>query len=324
MGLIALVTVGVVMIGFPYLTFLPTLADDRFDVGAVGYGVMSGVAGLGAVVAGLINAARSSGLRPWATIAWSGAAFGVALIALGVANSYPLALVALAFIGASGLMFQTSTQALLLRISALEYHGRLQSMVILGFSGFGLMALPLGLLADAVTLRVTLAGDGCGRVGDHGAVLRRPVPPPWSRRCDRDRLTASRRDSHRPVDAAHREHPVLGDAAVGDPLHQHPRDDGVLAGLPVQTIAGRTCPHPVAGDHSIVDGRLGPAQRPLESRRASSCTRDAATPTSRDSSAARTDRSSTSSTASRLPSRQISSHQRSEIAHNAASSTPPR
>ena len=159
-GLIALVTVGVVMVGFPYLTFLPTLADDRFDVGAVGYGVMSGVAGLGAVAAGLINASRGRGLRPWATIAWSGTAFGVALFALGLANSYPLALVALACIGASGLMFQTSTQTLLLRISALEYHGRLQSMVILGFSGFGLMALPLGVLADTVTLRVTLAAMG--------------------------------------------------------------------------------------------------------------------------------------------------------------------
>ncbi len=159
-GLIALVTVGVVMIGFPYLTFLPTLADDRFDVGAVGYGVMSGVAGLGAVIAGLLTAARSTGTRPWATIAWSGAAFGVALIALGVADSYPLALVALAFIGASGLVFQTTTQALLLRVSALEYHGRLQSLVILGFSGFGLMALPLGLLADTFTLRATLAAMG--------------------------------------------------------------------------------------------------------------------------------------------------------------------
>jgi hypothetical protein len=82
------------------------------------------------------------------------------LIALGVANSYPLALVALAFIGASGLIFQTTTQALLLRVSALEYHGRLQSLVILGFSGFGLMALPLGLLADTLTLRVTLAAMG--------------------------------------------------------------------------------------------------------------------------------------------------------------------
>jgi MFS family permease len=159
-GLIALVTVGVVMIGFPYLAFLPTLADDRFEVGAVGYGVMSAIAGLGALGAGLVNASWSRGTRPWRTIAGSGGAFGVALVALGMAGSYPLALVALAAIGASGLMFQTSTQALLLRISPLEYHGRLQSMVILGFSGFGLMALPLGVLADAVTLRVTLAGMG--------------------------------------------------------------------------------------------------------------------------------------------------------------------
>lgn len=159
-GLIALVTVGVVMVGFPYLVFLPTLATDRFDVGAVGYGVMSGVVGLGAVIAGLLNASRNRGRRPWRTIAWSGAAFGVALVALGLAQSYPLALMALAAVGASGLLFQTSTQALLLGISALEYHGRLQSMVVLGFSGFGLMALPLGLVADAVTLRATLAGMG--------------------------------------------------------------------------------------------------------------------------------------------------------------------
>jgi len=159
-GLIALVTVGVVMIGFPYLTFLPSLADDRFDVGALGYGVMSGVAGLGAVVAGLFTAARGTGLRPWATIAWSAGAFGIGLTALGVADSYVLALAALAFIGASGLVFQTTTQALLLRVSAMEFHGRLQSLVILGFSGFGLMALPLGVAADAVTLEVTLAAMG--------------------------------------------------------------------------------------------------------------------------------------------------------------------
>lgn len=158
-SLIALVTVGVVMVGFPYLTFLPTLADDRFDVGAVGYGIMSGVAGVGAVAAGLVTAGRKE-QRPWATIAWSGSAVGVTLIALGIANSYPLALVALAGIGASGLIFQTTTQALLLQVSALEYHGRLQSLVILGFSGFGLMALPLGLVADATSLRTTLAAMG--------------------------------------------------------------------------------------------------------------------------------------------------------------------
>lgn len=160
LGLIALTTIGVVVVGFPYLTFLPALADDRFDVGALGYGIMSGVAGLGAVLAGLVNARPGTGTRPWLTIGWSGGAFGIATIALGLADNYPLALIALAAIGATGLVFQTTTQSLMLKLSDLEYHGRLQSMVVLGFSGFGLAALPLGLLADAVTLRLTLIAMG--------------------------------------------------------------------------------------------------------------------------------------------------------------------
>ena len=158
LGLVAMTTIGVVIIGFPYMTFLPTLADERYDVGAGGYGVMSGVAGLGAVVAGLL-APRGRWMlqRPWATIAVSGFALGGSLIALGAAVSFPLALGALVAIGAAGLVFQTTTQSLMLTLSDIEYHGRMQSMVVLGFSGFGLAALPLGLLADAVTLELTLA-----------------------------------------------------------------------------------------------------------------------------------------------------------------------
>jgi len=158
LGLVALTTIGVVIIGFPYMTFLPTLADERYGVGAGGYGVMSGVAGLGAVAAGIL-APRGRWMlqRPWATVAVAGLVLGVALIGLGAAFTYPLALVALLAIGASGLVFQTTTQSLMLTLSDIEYHGRMQSMVVLGFSGFGLAALPLGLLADAITLELTLA-----------------------------------------------------------------------------------------------------------------------------------------------------------------------
>ncbi|MDA3039729.1 MAG: hypothetical protein O3C27_09410, partial [Actinomycetota bacterium] len=52
------------------------------------------------------------------------------------------------------------TQILMLRMSPVEYQGRLQSVVILGFSGFGLAALPLGLLADAISLGATLVCMG--------------------------------------------------------------------------------------------------------------------------------------------------------------------
>ena len=87
-------------------------------------------------------------------------ALGCSLIALALAAWFWTALVALVAIGASGLVFQTTTQSQMLALSDVDYHGRMQSMVVLGFSGFGLAALPLGLLADAVTLEVTLAAMG--------------------------------------------------------------------------------------------------------------------------------------------------------------------
>jgi MFS family permease len=161
LGLVALTSIGVVVIGFPYLTFLPTLADERYDVGAGGYGVMAGTAGLGAVCAGvLVPRLRWAAHSPWRTIAVSGAALGVSLIWVALAVWYWLALVALLAVGASGLVFQTTTQSQMLALSDIDYHGRMQSLVVLGFSGFGLAALPLGLLADALTLEVTIAAMG--------------------------------------------------------------------------------------------------------------------------------------------------------------------
>lgn len=162
-GLRAVTTfmVAVVMLGFPYLTFLPTLASERFEVGALGYGVMSAVGGGGAVAAGALTSRRGS-RRPWLTISCAAGVFAMSLIGLGLAPGLSTALPLLAVIGGSALIFQTACQALMLRLSALEYHGRVQSFLIIGFSGFGLAALPLGLLADATSLGFTLGAMGAG------------------------------------------------------------------------------------------------------------------------------------------------------------------
>ena len=73
---------------------------------------------------------------------------------------YGVALVTLVVLGGASLTFQTTGNSLLLGRSDLEFHGRIQSLVMLGFSGFGIVALPLGLLVDAVGLRATLVGMG--------------------------------------------------------------------------------------------------------------------------------------------------------------------
>jgi hypothetical protein len=67
------------------------------------------------------------------------------------------------------LAFQTSNQSQLLALTAPEYQGRVQGLVMLSFGAFGIAALPLGLLADAVGLRWTLGGMGAGVVSVVGA-----------------------------------------------------------------------------------------------------------------------------------------------------------
>jgi MFS family permease len=157
LSLVALTTIGVVVIGFPYLIFLPALADDRYHIGAGGYGLMAGTAGLGAVIAGLLTP-RVPWIvtRPWRVIGLAGGVLGISLGVLAFAAEVWHALLVLLVVGASGLVFQTSTQALMLTMSDFQYHGRMQSMVVLGFSGFGLAALPFGAFADATSLRLTL------------------------------------------------------------------------------------------------------------------------------------------------------------------------
>ena len=150
-------SLGVVMLGFPYMAFLPSVADGMFDVGAGGYGLMSAVTSVGAVGAALVAARRGARADLWKRLVISGVCFGAGVLLLGLSPAFPVTLVILVGIGASSLLFQTANQSLLLMLSDFEYHGRLQGLVMLGFSGFGIAALPLGILADAIGLRQTLA-----------------------------------------------------------------------------------------------------------------------------------------------------------------------
>jgi predicted MFS family arabinose efflux permease len=54
--------------------------------------------------------------------------------------------------------------SLVLGLSDLEFHGRIQSLMMLSFSGFGMAALPLGMLADAIGLRATFVAMGVATV----------------------------------------------------------------------------------------------------------------------------------------------------------------
>ena len=151
---------GVLMIAFPYQAFLPTVAEELFDSGSTGFGVLSAASAAGAFLALALLGQRGARGNPWRMLVGTGFALGATVVALAVSPTLLVAIVVLVLIGGTSLAYVTTSQSLLLSTSDMEYHGRIQSLAMLGFSGFGIAALPLGFLADAVGLRETLAGMG--------------------------------------------------------------------------------------------------------------------------------------------------------------------
>lgn len=152
--------IGVATLGMPYLAFLPTVASDLFGLGSAGYGLLSATSAVGGVIAGLLLGRRSFRARETRVLVASGAVFGLGICGLAVAPNAYVALVVLLVAGAAMLGFQTTNQSQLLSLSDLEYHGRVQGLIMLSWSAFGIAALPLGLLADRLGLRWTLGGMG--------------------------------------------------------------------------------------------------------------------------------------------------------------------
>ena len=156
-GLLILVSFVCVMVGFPFVAFLPRLSTEVLEVGSAGYGILAAASAVGAVILSMAIAGRSRGRAAWRIQSVTGVAFGVTLIVLALAPSYAFALVAVAGVGAASAGFQAMNNSLVLALSDVEYHGRVQSLMMLSFSGFGMAALPLGILADAIGLRPTFA-----------------------------------------------------------------------------------------------------------------------------------------------------------------------
>ena len=154
---VVVLAVLVTMIGFPYVTFLPSVSEDFFGRGEQGFAILSLVGASGGVAAGVIVARTVLSKGPWLQTV-SGVILAGGLGFLAVAPTFETAVLASVVVGGSTAGFQSMNATLALSFSDIEYHGRVQSMLQMGFGMFGLAAFPLGVLADEVGLRQTLGG----------------------------------------------------------------------------------------------------------------------------------------------------------------------
>lgn len=156
-----------IVLGMPYNALLPGFAVDELRRGSAAYGMMSTVAGVGALV-GSIGIASLAGYRRVRLLqAGVGLGFGLGLLALGFASAafgYSGALVALLGLGLCSMSYMTLNNTLIMTASEPAFYGRVMSVYMLTFSVFPLMSGPMGVAADRITAQTTFEMLGTGIV----------------------------------------------------------------------------------------------------------------------------------------------------------------
>jgi MFS family permease len=153
-----------VMFGFPHVTVLPGFVAHVLHEDPKQVSVLFAVAAAGALIASLFVARLAASPNALAIYRASGIGFGASLALLWAAHSLVAAGAVMFLVGLSSGSFMTLNGTVLLRYTDPRYMGRVMSLAMLAFGGFGLLALPFGMLADAVGEGPTLAAMGLGVV----------------------------------------------------------------------------------------------------------------------------------------------------------------
>ncbi len=157
---LVLTSYTVTTLAFPYIAFLPALVKDVYGLGSVALGALNAAVAVGALVAAILCAMVIDGRHAWRWQAVASGGFVVVLMLFAVAPMFPAALLIGVLVGAGEIGFVSLNQGLSMRFSDPTYHGRVQSLLMVGFALFGIMALPMGWLADAIGVRETLFLQG--------------------------------------------------------------------------------------------------------------------------------------------------------------------
>ena len=154
--LLVLTSFAVIMVGFPYQSFLASVVLGEYGATKAAIGWLSSAGAVGGVVATVWVASITNSRKVWMIQPLMGVLFGFTVMALGASPNLVTGLLVMLFVGATGAAFQTLNTSLTMALADHEYHGRVQSLTGLGWSFFGIAALPIGFVADHVGLRETL------------------------------------------------------------------------------------------------------------------------------------------------------------------------
>jgi MFS family permease len=150
----------VIMLGFPHVSVLPGFVENVLgrDVEEVSF--LFGVSAFGGLLSSLALAPMADSRHALTIYVGTGFLFGASLIALAATTSFWPAVVTMFAIGAASGGVFTLNGAVLLRECDERYYGRVVSLAMLAFAGFGIMGPPVGWAADEFGERTLLLISG--------------------------------------------------------------------------------------------------------------------------------------------------------------------
>lgn len=141
------------LLGSSYQLLLPAYALRVFSVGSAGLGFMMTAVGTGAICGSLSMAYLSRSEHKGRIQAVAGTCLGLMLFCFGVASAlkfFPLALLALFFVGMSNDFYSTINNTLIMVNTDGALYGRVMSAYMMVWSLSSLSAAPFGVLMDTV------------------------------------------------------------------------------------------------------------------------------------------------------------------------------
>jgi MFS family permease len=158
--LIPLLMIAVIgTLAWEFNVTLPLMASQVFHGGAAAYGVMASVMGAGAVVGGLISAARP---RPRArALCLAAAGWGIAILAAAAAPNLTIELVTMIFVGYGSITFNSLAKTTLQLAAKPEMRGRVMALWGLAWLGSTPIGGPIvGWVGQSVGARWALVIGG--------------------------------------------------------------------------------------------------------------------------------------------------------------------
>jgi len=149
-----------VTIGMPYLALMPVFARDVLGQTEVGFGILLGASGTGALIGSLILASMGNPRRPVAAMLIFGLGFGAGLIGFGLSHSFPLSLAMVALTGGMFMMYITVNNTMIQMLVDDDMRGRVMSVVMMQFGLTPLGAMVAAGVAEILSPGAAVVGMG--------------------------------------------------------------------------------------------------------------------------------------------------------------------